>query len=1686
MAKQNKFGTFGGVFVPSILTILGVIMYLRLPMIIGEAGLWATIGIIVIAHIISVTTGLSVSAIATDKKVEAGGTYYMISRSLGLPIGGTLGIALFVGLSFSVSLYLIGFSESFLNYWGFDSNINNIRLTGTLVLVAVTTVTFISTSLAIKTQYFIMAAIVLSLLSIFFGSHNFTPEAPLFSNPSSTVPVMVLFGIFFPAVTGFEAGVSMSGDLKNAKKSIPSGSIMAIVVGFLVYIGLAFFFAYTVSGDKLANDPQVLLNISWIPELVIAGIWGATLSSALGSILGAPRILQATAVDRITPRLFSKGYGPTNEPRNALLLTFVIAEAGILIGELDVIARVVSIFFITTYGFLNISATFERWTSADFRPEFKVPGWISILGAAACILVMIKLDFVAMLVAIMVLGLLFLYLKRRELTLESGDAWSGVWASLVKTGITNLKRDKLHKRNWRPNTIMFSGSPDMREYMVEVGKAISGKLGILSAFELVKSEERLLAKTESNLHEEKESAGYFQHKLYCRDIYDGMDQISRVYGFSGIEPNTILMGWSKKPKNREKFIELAESFDQNNYNSIFLNYDSEKKFGEHQHIDIWWSGAGRNLTLAINLLRHINNSSIWNRAKVRVLVINPINEEAESVYKSTLAILNDFRVEAEVRVVNNGVNPISEREIIETESKDADLCIIGIPNQRFRQMDKYYDQLNGILEVTGTALIINASDDFAEMEVIAPAKAKSKIEGLEEANYVLPDLEDSPHPEVVKEIQKIDYHGQKLVKALHRKLFQPIISDRLILIKELESRIGAIKKELADIESIPDTYRRKKQIDKLKNEVFFKVNALLDEQIKKSTLPAETTALTDVTDWYEERLVNDHKHMPADLIVEYSKEEFAIQPDDSASLRFYKRLKLIKHWFSGPPVKHHVNFRAVAKYYQVNSRIVYFNRLLNQFGDDEKSFYHDLRKTIGSLINTIDLAEQKIWQQLPDWNDETKINEIADLLSGESVRQKGLLNIYEGRLLIEFRKNLQLMSNDLGKIDINSRIKKKSRPAKYYQEISLNTKDFSEERHLRIKTLLNMILMELSVNSTKNRLEELQVRFGNDVRDIVESKYVKNLDELITSIDKHKKETDLQKVRLNDHFEVELQETFRDNMTRMIGLTEHMPEAMEVYSFNQNSQGDQETLAIPVARMAEYYLKSQYEVVVEEQFGKLIEALKRSMYSVKDLINLAEFNLENTDSEIEDKELLEDLVTKIEKEKTSVNESIQDYLTFTQKQFAEAFDPLSSLKIEESANTFVAGLRNYQGKKVLTGISHVSDWFKKKVLDITIKLFYSRSEGILIAKKLNRAKDLTSPNSKMLDLKEKVSPTADILHSLPSYYVTLFNGKSNIGRDFWIPRTIEEKAFATALKRYREGFGGGILLVGDRNSGKTAFCRHVTQPLKSGSVYTLFPPVQGDTSALAFSQALSKATQMNGDVNQILSAIPQDSILVIDDLELFWERHSDGLALIHLLQQLIDDYGQRILFIVNINPHAFRVINQLTRLSDRFIEIINFVPFDAEDLKELIMKRHRSSGLGVGFNAQEKTLSEVQLARLFDAYFNYSEGSPGTALNGWLAHIKKHHAHSLIIDKPDAPSTTCIKELNEDWVMLLTQFILHKRLTEAKMARVSGWTAPEVKSQLLAMLRAGIVQEKASGIYHINPFMHPFVIRALKEREVIR
>ena len=343
-------------------------------------------------------------------------------------------------------------------------------------------VAYISTSFALKIQYVILGLIILSLGSIFLGSsEGLKVGVDRISSPNFSV----LFGIFFPAVTGFTAGVAMSGDLKNPRISIPWGTMLSIVIGLVVYITLAFFIYYNIDAEILRTNNNVLIQFGAIPILVLGGVWGATLSSALGGILGGPRILQAMSIDHITPKIFSKGHGVNNEPRNALILTFIIAELGILIGELNVIAELVAMFYMAAYLFINISCFLEQWSSPDFRPKFKIPIAISLVGAVATFLLMIQLNLAATLVAVIVMMAFWFWLSKKDLVLGTGDVWFSVWTSIVKTALKNLQKKSVHKRNWQPNILLFSGGTQNRPHLIEFGKSIMGRGGMVSNFDLI-------------------------------------------------------------------------------------------------------------------------------------------------------------------------------------------------------------------------------------------------------------------------------------------------------------------------------------------------------------------------------------------------------------------------------------------------------------------------------------------------------------------------------------------------------------------------------------------------------------------------------------------------------------------------------------------------------------------------------------------------------------------------------------------------------------------------------------------------------------------------------------------------------------------------------------------------------------------------------------------------------------------------------------------------------------------------------------------------------------------------------------------------------------------------------------------------------------------------------------------------
>ena len=729
--KVKKFGAFAGVFTPSILTILGVIMYMRLGWVTGVAGLWGTLAIILLAHIISITTGLGISSIATDKKIEAGGIYYILSRSLGLPMGGSIGITLFIGTALSISLYIVGFTESFLAI-GYireltglaELSVNSVRIIGSIVLILLVVIAFISTDIALKAQFFILGAIFLSLISIVIGliiNDQPSVETQEVVKPFTDFSFVQVFAIFFPAVTGFTAGVAMSGDLKDPKADIPKGTLLAITVGMVVYISFAVLIYFFVDQSVLLNNYNFLMVLAWIPALVVVGIWGATLSSALGGILGGPRIIQAVAQDKIVPRILGKGYGINNEPRNALIFTFIISELGILIGDLNIIAGIVSVFYLAAYGFINLAFALEKWASSDFRPSFKISLWVGIVGFLASFYVMFILDVLSMLAAFAIIGLIYHFISKKHLHLEFGDVWQSVRASVLRKLLSQISKRKLTERNWRPNILLFSGGSSNRPYLIEFGKILVGDQGMISNFVLIlnKTSNVLFPKHKQSFKDNAsvDNEGVFSRLQECNNVYEGIESISATYGFSGVEPNTVLLGWGRKTEDPVRFAKMFKNLSDLDVNVVMLDYDKIKGFGSYRKIDVWWRGGSNNGNLILSLIKYIRISYNWRHAEVRILLINYKDDQKDRIYKKAKEALSKMRMDAEVRIINNEIDKTPVNTIIKKESENADLIFLGLADVTDGKETEFIERADGLNKDLGTIALVKASSFFEEMYI---------------------------------------------------------------------------------------------------------------------------------------------------------------------------------------------------------------------------------------------------------------------------------------------------------------------------------------------------------------------------------------------------------------------------------------------------------------------------------------------------------------------------------------------------------------------------------------------------------------------------------------------------------------------------------------------------------------------------------------------------------------------------------------------------------------------------------------------------------------------------------------------------------------------------------------------------------------------------------------------------------
>lgn len=612
-AQQSKKGlsTFSGVYLPSVLTIFGVIMYLRLGYVIGCVRLFPALVIIIISSSITLLTSLSIATSATNIKVQGGGAYFLISRAFGKELGAAIGLPLFLAQAIGIAFYIAGFVESTA---AFLPGVPY-ALIGIVTLIAITALACWSTSIVVKTQLFIFIAVLLSLVSFFSGTSVTVPE---FSQTATKLSFWGTFALFFPAVTGIEAGVAMSGDLKNPSRSLVIGTLGAVGTGLIVYLAMAWVLWMRVPRHQLLTDPYVVEHVARWGWMITLGIWGATLSSAIGGMMGAPRTLQALAKDGVLPAWLGQGYGESEEPRMATLFTFAISSLCIVLGRIDIIAPILTMFFLISYGMLNLASGLESLAqNPSWRPTFKIPTLVSLTGAALAVGAMFMIDSGSTFIAIFFVLVTYYYMARSKLSSSWDDIRQGILFLFSRFAIYRLALSAPTPRSWRPNFIVFTDGYSASENLLEFTSKITqgkGFLTVASVFSSARDKVNLdLAKSRISELFAKKKVEALVAVTEEADQFEGIENLIVNYGLGSIRPNTVVVGDALSKDSGSKIPHVILHSVEQKKNVIVIVGEPKDNFVESssqekqsKHIDVWWDDSNKKNSELMLVLAHMH------------------------------------------------------------------------------------------------------------------------------------------------------------------------------------------------------------------------------------------------------------------------------------------------------------------------------------------------------------------------------------------------------------------------------------------------------------------------------------------------------------------------------------------------------------------------------------------------------------------------------------------------------------------------------------------------------------------------------------------------------------------------------------------------------------------------------------------------------------------------------------------------------------------------------------------------------------------------------------------------------------------------------------------------------------------------------------------------------------------------
>lgn len=1222
--------------------------------------------------------------------------------------------------------------------------------------------------------------------------------------------------------------------------------------------------------------------------------------------------------------------------------------------------------------------------------------------------------------------------------------------------------EKYHKRNWTSTILLFNTDQNKRSKMFEFSKAISSQSGIITNFDLHENPDAkvLFPKSQEVVQDEElENHGIFGQKLEVQNIFKGIESIACTFGFSGIEPNTILMDWPGQTKDPIWFTEMTTKLIDLNYNVLYLDYDQKSGFHRKEKIDLWWSSVGNNGELMMSLANSIADSPDWSTAKIRILIVNDPNIDCKIIENRIRNVIELYNVKAEIKVVNNQEEQKPIDDLMKLHSADADLVFVGIPEIQENERDEFVKRTNNLVTVIGTTLLVKASSHFDETDL------KLEQVNLQEKQREIDNhevIELSHFASQIPAIHKLDQELNLSARHLMKLAIQPIENYHQTLFSKVKKGMDDFLESIQTKESKIEVHAT---LQKVLNEIRVFYSDAVDHQ-----LPIVFERFDTVWSAY----LNSKEELVA-----YAEKTIHFQPVMVGN---------ITQIVTDQQVDRKIYFRESIQKYWLSSGLKNEFDALNEFG------YQNLIL----LQQCKNILHQIIWELLAKIDQKGIV--LEDIQASKLIIDKALLQVNEEALRLAFnlfaaiRTKERVAINELAEIFLA----KDYRPLISQKYPLLSTSDLQHYRkecvnypayfYRNLILSTNHLQADLYLLSFTTKIQGLTDQILDYTQENYLSKIDQNMSDLKVQLSTFSEKLDGGEeqhllgtaIRISQELFFNSEYVITKLLTGIKEFNSAIPSQIELMT-SKSINGIREeqgkgvlTEKIALKEITDYLTRTHFVDPIYESIQVFYDQLKRITGLIMSAANQLQKGIDNYAHSHDNHNLSATITASnhaLESIENELNTSIHSFVT-------DLNDRQVLLRKELDVNHIVEqveNLRQYvkQRKRrnvLLDKFQEVNKNTKRKVSSILAYLAQKKQDRTAFEYKAKYS-DIVSEQGKLLEFMSTIGSQTE----LPFYYEQLFTGTHYSDSKTIENRRFELNRIEAAISQIRAGVKGAIVISGEAGSGKTYLAMHVASHGLKGSLYKIVPPIQRKWTDEDLTNAFQRATGISDSIHAILKKMPSHSTIVFEDLEQWWLKAEEGELVVNALSELIKNAEGNHYFIITSNVHSYRLICRATTIQDAVLKTIILAPLNDRQIRDAIWSRHQVGGLRIRFDTDKEThLSVRKLNNYLGRFHASSDGNIGLALQQWVNSASDQIDNNLLMRKPilyDFPSIE-----DAEWKNLLYQLFIHYNLSIEEIGRIYSNERGDSSLKIIEnMLNAQVVEQNERGEFQLKKSVKPYL-----------